>query len=266
MCLAACSSAKLAPGSPSGGDDASTPDSYVAPLTTNGLTLTSEVFASGTGGNLEFLNVEAAAGSACALQRQSSCLVQDCRGGSGALQGVSAGQIALNNGSTSLLTINPGAPTMLYAEASASSPPWGTGDSLQFVAAGGSVPAFDVPLTAPGPVVVTRPVITAGSALTIDHAAGLVLAWQATSDGVTIELVQSDSAGDLASTLRVLCEFQGGPGAAIVPPSIVALFSTDATLSNTINVGGSTSIDTTLGGYWVHASLVNAQSSTFTIQ
>jgi hypothetical protein len=260
--LTACSGGKVAGSSKP--DDASMGDAYLAPLTTNGLTLTSETF-SGGGGNLKFVNVMPPAAGSCTLQRQGNCLVQDCRGSAGALQGVSAGEVDLNDGATTVLKVLPGAPAMLYAEDDSPTAPWQQGDGLQFVAAGASVPQFDLTLTAPGPVAVTRPLMTPGMPLSIDPTVDLVVAWQPTGDGVTVELLQASSPGDLASSLRVLCEFQGGPGRALVPTSMLHLFGTDTSLSNTINIGGSSSLDTTLGGYWVHASALNMQTTTFTL-
>jgi hypothetical protein len=82
---------------------------------------------------------------------------------------------------------------------------------------------------------------------------------------VTIELVQTDAAGDLGSTIRALCEFEGGPGRALVPAAVLSLFGKDPSLSNTISFAGNSKVDTTLGGYWIHASLLNSQSASFTL-
>lgn len=270
LSVGACSSSKGSPASDVGDDGGGggTIDAPLTPLTTNGLTLTSEAFATGSGGNLTFVNVIAPTGASCAVQRQNtSCLVQDCRGVGAMLQGVSAGEVDLNDNSSTVLKVEPGAPTMLYAEADSTTPPWAANDSLQFVAAGADVPPFTVPLTAPGPITLARPAIADGTPLAIDPTMDLVVAWaQTASPGVTVELIQSDAQADLSSTLRVLCEFQGGAGSGIVPAVILGLFASDTSLTNTIHFGGSSSVDTTLGGYWVHASVVNAQAAQFAVQ
>jgi len=261
--LSACSGTVSNPNSAAGDDGGP-----LNPLTMNGLALTSSIDGNGSGGNLKFVNVIPDSSGRCSLVKQGGCFVQDCRAagaGASALQGVSAGEIDLNQGSSTVLKITPDAADKLYPAADATTPPWTAGDTVTFVAKGSDVPAFNIAMTAPAPLTINSPMPSGTTPASYSASMDLVVRWKPVDGSVTVELVQADAAADLSSSLRVLCEWVGMPGAGAIPSSVVGLLSTDSSLSNAIQVGGSSVEDITLGGYWVHASLINARGGAFTL-
>lgn len=234
-------------------------DAAGGPATSSVLILNST--AAAAFGSLRFVNVAAAEGERCFTSRSGSCLVTDCRarGASAApLRGVSAGEVRLLRAGAPLFTISPDPPTKIYTYATRSEPTWTPGDAMRLVASGGEIPAFDIPLTAPGALTITSPSLDAGAPV-IDRASGLRVTWlPLTSGQVTIGLVQQErgASGSLETFVRLMCEVDGTRGEATVPAASLAALSADPALGNTLFIGASTALDVTQGGYSVHASLV----------
>ena len=104
-----------------------------------------------------------------------------------------------------------------YAELDSANPLWSGGEPLTVAASGDVVPAFNLTLRAPRPLVVRTP--SSSSSIAIDRTQDLAIRWDPSTDGVDIT-IGADGSGDTSG--YVLCSVPSEPGGYTLPSSLLA--------------------------------------------
>ncbi|HKE16433.1 MAG TPA: hypothetical protein VKB80_16285 [Kofleriaceae bacterium] len=97
------------------------------------------------------------------------------------------------------------------------------GPGLTAQAAGGDVPAFELAVAAPAPIVLEDAVPTSAGAIDVSEAAGYVQRWQpgAETDRIRIDMTSSPAGDDLL--LRLSCSVQASVPDLAIAPGLLAL-------------------------------------------
>ncbi len=158
-----------------------------------------------------------------------------------------AGQIDVS-GAMVELTISPGMDGT-YPPATGTAQLYAGGESLNVIAAGGDVPAFEATVTAPGSVDVTSPSLT-GGLLMIDRSMDFPVAW---TEGMAVgNVIVRFSGFEMMSdggsrNVSLGCSFEGSSGMGTVPASALGnlpgggasgAFSVETSMSTDVMAGG----------------------------
>ena len=247
------------------GDVPNAPDASDASVARGPYLLSTGVFdrSAGPVTNLLFFNYDAPAGARCAITHADPCWVIACTGTDAGADptGSSAGALSLakvgGDAGGDLLSMNP-ASDGTYSGAAGTGALWVANDSLAIKAAGATVAAFEVDFpAAPGAVVVTDP--APSSTPSIPRSADLTVTWNKTSGKVAVGA--SQSAGDLRTSNRFFCVFDGSTGTGTVPKASVGALQPSSGSSDTaFNIGGVVEQDVVAGGASIHAVAWNAKT------
>jgi hypothetical protein len=132
-----------------------------------------------------------------------------------------------------------------YMSATRASRLWNAGDMLRMQAAGAAtgVPTFDRMVTATGLVTVTRPTIDPATAVRINRASDLTVAWTpASSTLINVELSSLESTTVADTTTTVTCRFPGAAGMATVPSAVLMRIPTGGLGKISVGTVGVTSV------------------------
>jgi hypothetical protein len=100
------------------------------------------------------------------------------------------------------------------------SPLWKGGETLQLFAKGGAIPAFELHLQAPKPIVMTEPVQT-HNAVVVNGDKALTVRWIGGGD-VTHVNVSPNSYDSAVGYLSILCMFPSSAQMGVVPPTMLS--------------------------------------------
>jgi hypothetical protein len=214
--------------------------------------------------NFVFDNFTVGAGARCATQKTGGCYVIDCTAQGPAPTAIASGQVDLYSGAMTLLSVMPEADGV-YPTTYTQGALWTAGSSIGIRSAGGSLPKFDVPLTAPATITVTKPVPN-GPDPVITRSAGLTASWSGATGKVTVAVSQTPAAAvDLTTSVRFFCEFDGAAGTGSVPAAVTSVLSASAP-ATALNIGGSVTADVIVGAYPLHVYALNALTFQATVK
>jgi len=166
---------------------------------------------------------------------------------------VSAGNIVINDGSSTIATMSPGTQGGVMNVYAANSQQdsmlkWAGGDTLTFAAAGGSVNAFSGTVVAPGLMQNITPILSTTTATTVPASSDFTVGWTAgTTSGVAASVFVGAMKGMTADG-SIYCNGMDSDGSITVPKALLANIASGDDLqivvtrlaSNTVTAGNVT--------------------------
>ncbi len=177
-----------------------------------------------------------------ATETMDECVIRTVNfgGDTGFPDYASAGTIMVSGGNEDLAMV-PEAGN--YTPYQSDSPLFTGGETLEVSAAGGSVPAFETSLTAPGHLTVTGPMLPIGSPYPLDRSQDLILTWEGASAGVVeVRLAGPQELPQPQTSIH--CVFDVAAGQGTIPKAALDRVTLTGTGTLAVDVAAETEVVT----------------------